>query len=107
MKKKTIRICHGKKCKKFATELDTSAIEKIQKENLEDSITTESCHCLGECAKGPNIQILTDGKRITKNYMNKRAIEKEIDILSGKQASPSFRPGTAKKNLNDLLSGGF
>ena len=105
--KKRIRICKGNTCGHFGKDLLDSAKKKIQKENLSDRILAEECHCLGECMKGPNIQIENAGRRETKSKMNKKALEKEIDSLSGKTQIPLQKPGEAKNTLNSLLSGGF
>jgi NADH:ubiquinone oxidoreductase subunit E len=105
--KKEIRICHGKSCGHSGKQILSAATKKIENEGLQKDIFAESCHCMGECQKGPNVQIVSSGKKEVRNHMTPRSIENEVDYLSGKKERPSQNPGEARNALDSLLSGGF
>ncbi len=102
-----VRICHGKTCGHHAEKIMNTAKNKITSEHLEDKVNIETCHCLGQCEKSPNILVESEGKRQIKNSMSPKAIEREIDILSGKNKEVLIKPGESKEALDNLLSGRF
>lgn len=105
--KNEIRICYGKSCGHSGKQIFSTAKQKIDRENLHHKIHVDQCHCMGECQKGPNVQIFSSGKKEVKNAMSPRSIENEVDFLSGKKERPTQKPGEAKNTLDSLLSGGF
>lgn len=102
MKKTTIRVCQGHSC----CQRNKGLLEAAKKKEGPE-IQVEESACLGQCQKGPNVQMLQGEKREIKNKMSPRKIEEEIDIFSGKKKRIETPKNSAKSTVSNLLSGGF
>jgi len=83
-----------------------SARKKLAKDSAEHKVSLGTCHCLGQCKQGPNIQVEDETTRKVVNKMSPYKLEQEIQALSEGRREPVKRV-SAKNELNNLLSGGF
>jgi NADH:ubiquinone oxidoreductase subunit E len=82
----TIAVCVGSSCTGKKSRKVRSRLKKlVKKQNLQDKVKIKKSACMGECAKGPIIEIKPTGKRI-KRVTPKRAEKLLTKIVARKLA---------------------
>jgi len=86
-------ICSGKTCSQRGSR-DLFAIAKRQ------GINAETCGCMKQCQRGPNIRVRSGASDMVKNGMTEERFEHYLGSLKKGKVN-------SKKTLNSLLSSGF
>lgn len=105
MKKTVFRICTGNTCRNRSQELHQATVRKIDSMGLHESVTVDTCLCLGQCERGPNIKIEQGAESSIMLGTTPHKIGMEMERIAGKRIA--IVPGKAKRAMSDILRGGF
>lgn len=77
----TIYVCQGKHCKKRGSKQVAHALESASTD-FDGSIEVKGCACLGQCKRGPAVQIDTKHKSMTYVDVNTLDGIKQIAVMA-------------------------